>query len=171
MLNDFYGAFGAVSFTLLGLWFVVVQTRHAEWSRSPEHQRRASAVSLHFALPGLMSLLALVDPESRLLWRLSFAVTAVVGAAALAMLARSSEPAADGTARKLASWLSVGGYVLVAAVALFPQLPAELGLRMAPIRVEAVLLSLLVFLGVNRAWLAMFEPMVDQAPPPEGPGR
>lgn len=56
-----------MSFTLLGLWFVVVQTRHAEWSQSPEHQRRASAVSLHFAFPGLMSFLALVDPDSRLL--------------------------------------------------------------------------------------------------------
>ena len=166
MLSDFYGAFGAVSFTLLGLWFVVVQTRHAEWSRSPEHQRRASAVSLHFAFPGLMSLLALVDPASRLLWRLSFAVSAVVGAAALAVLSRGSTPTAGGRGRKLTSWLSVGCYALIALVALFPQLPGSVGLTLAPVRVEAVLLSLLVFFGVNLAWTAMFEPMGDTGDPP-----
>jgi hypothetical protein len=31
MLTDFYIAFATVCFTLLGLWLIVVQTRHAEW--------------------------------------------------------------------------------------------------------------------------------------------
>jgi hypothetical protein len=41
MLTDFYVAFATVCFTLLGLWIIVVQTRHAEWRRSPVHRRRA----------------------------------------------------------------------------------------------------------------------------------
>jgi hypothetical protein len=64
MLTDFYVAFATVCFTLLGLWIIVVQTRHGEWRHSPIHRRRAYGVALHFSLPGLMSLLSLVDPAS-----------------------------------------------------------------------------------------------------------
>src|SRR5262245_65978416 len=72
VLTDFYISFSAVCFTLLGLWLIVVQTRHGEWRASPLHRRRAYGVALHFSLPGVMSLLALVDPESSALWRGSF---------------------------------------------------------------------------------------------------
>jgi len=58
-------------FTLLGLWFIVVQTCHAECRRSAVHRRRAYGVALHFSLAGLMSLLSLVDPASTALWRIS----------------------------------------------------------------------------------------------------
>jgi hypothetical protein len=34
VLTDFYISFSAVCFTLLGLWLIVVQTRHAEWRGS-----------------------------------------------------------------------------------------------------------------------------------------
>ena len=64
MLTDFYVAFSTVCFTLLGLWIIVVQTRHAEWRKSAVHRRRAYGVALHFSLPGLMSLLSLVDPAA-----------------------------------------------------------------------------------------------------------
>src|SRR5262249_11492659 len=69
MLTDFYIAFGTVCFTLLGLWLIVVQTRHAEWRGVAVYRRRAYGVALHFSLPGLMSLLALVNPDSTALWR------------------------------------------------------------------------------------------------------
>jgi len=68
MLTDFYIAFGTVCFTLLGLWLIVVQTRHAEWRRVALFRRRAYGVALHFSLPGLMSLMALVNPDSMTLW-------------------------------------------------------------------------------------------------------
>ncbi len=34
MLTDFYVAFSTVCFTLLGLWIIVVQTRHGECRHS-----------------------------------------------------------------------------------------------------------------------------------------
>ena len=83
MLKDFYISFSAVCFTLLGLWLIVVQTRHAEWRGSAPHRRRAYGVALHFSLPGLMSLLALVNPDSSALWRTSFAIVAIGGAVVL----------------------------------------------------------------------------------------
>jgi len=70
MLTDFYVAFATVCFTLLGLC-IVVQTRHGEWRHSAIHRRRAYGVALHLSLPGLMSLLSLVDPASTALWRIS----------------------------------------------------------------------------------------------------
>src|SRR5438874_7195855 len=92
MLSDFYGAFAPLTFTVFGLWLVVVQTRHADWSRSPEHRRRAYAVSLHFAIPGLMSLLSLVDPSDKTLWRGAFGGPGPGGARPLAHLWRPLLP-------------------------------------------------------------------------------
>lgn len=86
MLTDFYIAFGTVCFTLLGLWMVVLQTRHAEWREVVAHRRRAYGIALHFSLPGLMSLLSLVDPASMTLWRVSFSVVAGGGAIVLVLV-------------------------------------------------------------------------------------
>jgi hypothetical protein len=57
-------------------------------------------------------------------------------------------------------------YVLIALVAVAPGMVAEIGVLALPLRVEAVLLTMLVFLGVNVAWLLLF----DQAPPPSADG-
>jgi hypothetical protein len=154
VLNDFYAAFAPLSFTVYGLWLIVVQTRHADWRRSPEHRRRAYAVSLHFALPGLMSLLALIDPTNVTVWRVSFAASAAAGALILGYIQFSPIPTPRGRLWQLESIVSILLYVLVVLVALAPGVAADLG---APIRVEAVLLSLIVFLGINVAWALMFD--------------
>src|SRR5271166_410405 len=69
MITDFYISFSATCFTLLGLWLVVVQQRYRVWARDPALRRRSYGVSLHFSLPGIMTLVALVDPQSPALWR------------------------------------------------------------------------------------------------------
>jgi len=96
VLNDFYAAFAPLSFTVYGLWLIVVQTRHADWRHSPAHRRRAYAVSLHFALPGLMSLLALVDPTNTTVWRVSLALSGVAGAIILGYIQFSPVPTPSG---------------------------------------------------------------------------
>ena len=156
MLSQFYGAFAPVSFTILGLWFIVVQTRHADWMPSPEHRRRASAVSLHFALPGLMSLLSLIDPASKTLWRVSFTAAALLGASALAAL-RPRSGARGSAIIEALHWSAVGLYALIAVVAISPRSVDALGISFAPLRAEALLLSLLLFVGVTVAWLLMFD--------------
>jgi hypothetical protein len=158
MLTDFYVAFATVCFTLLGLWIIVVQTRHAEWRHSAVHRRRAYAIALHFSLPGLMSLLSLVDPASTTLWRISFAIVAGGGVLALALV-RGPAPTGLGAAAYVAA---VVLYVLIALVAVAPGMVADIGVLVRPLRVEAVLLTILVFLGVNVAWLLLF----DQAQSP-----
>ena len=153
MLTDFYISFSAVCFTLLGLWLVVVQTRHAEWRGSPLHRRRAYGVAMYFSLPGLMSLLALVNPASSALWRTSFAIAAIGGVVVL-IAVRGPVPGKLGLTAYI---LAIALYGLIGIVAIAPRIVGGLGLQAAPVRVEAVLLTILVFAGVNVAWLLLFE--------------
>jgi len=50
-------------------------------------------------------------------------------------------------------------------LALVPTIPADLGLKLTGIQVEAILVSLLIFFGVQGAWILMVEPVR-----PSGPG-
>lgn len=153
MLKDFYVTFSAVCFTLLGLWLIVVQTRHTEWRVHTLHRRRAYGVALQFSLPGLMSLLSLINPDSSALWRASFAIVALGGAAVLVAV-RGPAPSRLGLA---AYALAVVLYLMIGLLAIAPHLVGGVGLRVAPVRFEAGLLTILMFLGVNVAWLLLFD--------------
>jgi hypothetical protein len=74
-------------------------------------------------------------------------------------LVRGPAPTGLGAAAYVAA---VVLYVLIALVAVAPGMVAEIGVLALPLRVEAVLLTALVFLGVNVAWLLLF----DEAQPP-----
>ena len=75
----FYATTSAVSFTLLGFWWVVVQFRHDEMTGDPGRRRLAFVVSLHFILPGLMSLGALLTGDAPIVWRLTFGTAGIAG--------------------------------------------------------------------------------------------
>jgi hypothetical protein len=110
-------------------------------------------VALHFSLPGLMSLLALVNPDSSALWRTSFAIVAIGGAVVLIAL----RGAATGKLGLIAYIFVIALYTLIGIVAIAPRIVSGLGLEATPVQVEAVLLTILVFVGVNVAWLLLFE--------------
>src|SRR6185312_1966723 len=76
----FYQTVAQLSFTLLGLWWLVLQTKYSEWIHDRPRQRMATNITLYFLLPGSMSLLALLATNSRLLWQVSFIIAAVIGA-------------------------------------------------------------------------------------------
>jgi hypothetical protein len=116
---------------------------------------------MHFSLPGLMSLLALINPDSSVLWRTSFAIVAIGGAVTL-IAVRGSAPGKLGVTAYI---LAIALYVLIGILAIAPRIVGGLGLGAAPVRVEAVLLTIVVFAGVNVAWLLLFE----EAPPDRAP--
>jgi hypothetical protein len=164
MLTEFYVPLSAVCFTLLGLWLVVVATRQAQW-RSSLHQRRAFAVATHFSLPGLMALLVLVNPDSGGLWRVSLGVSAGGGIVALIAL-RAPAPGKLGRADYAAT---IAAYVVIVILAIHPHIVGQLSFPIAPERIAAVLLTGVVFAGVNVAWLLLFgnaepEPRPDGVP-------
>ena len=160
MLSGFYGAFSPACLALLGLWLVVVQVRMREWQGSAIHRRRSYGVALIFALPGVMSLLALIDPRDPDYWRVSFAIIALGGAVALAAVrgfpARRERTAAGTAGFSLPDQLGLAAYI--AGIALFALIGA-LAFAGGPaiLRVEAILLTAVVFLGFNVAWLLLFD--------------
>jgi hypothetical protein len=160
MLTDFYISFSATSFTILGLWLVVVQQRYRAWARDPALRRRSYGVALHFSLPGIMTMLALVDPQSSALWRTSYAIVALGGVIVVAVV-RGVVPDTLGRAAYIAAIVL---YAVVGIVAIVPHLLRDIGITAAPVRVEAVLLSVLVFLGVNVAWLLLFDAVTPDTP-------
>lgn len=157
-LDAFYGAFSPVCFTLLGLWLIVVQTRHGEWRHSAIHRSRAYALSLCFALPGMMALLSLVAPGNSTLWRAAFAIVAFAGAIILMSIAlRGRTQGNHSSVSLLTTAFAILIYVVIGLLAVAPHLVTDVGIRLHPLECEAILLSTLVFVAVNVAWLLMFD--------------
>jgi len=157
-VTAFYGTVSALCFTLLGLWWVACQARN-DWLVEPGGRRMAYAVSLHFLLPGAMSLLSMVAPDVAVLWRATFTVAGLAGLAGVVLLAATVRSQARNL-RVVAAihWLGVPLYAAVVAVALLPGLPAALATGLSALQLEAILLTLLVVMGVQAAWLLTFLP-------------
>jgi hypothetical protein len=63
VLESFYTTAAQLCFTLLGLWWLVVQTRQDIWTGSAQRRQIATHISLYFLLPGSRSLIALISTE------------------------------------------------------------------------------------------------------------
>jgi hypothetical protein len=156
--TSFYAVFTPVCFTLLGLWLIVVQTRHSEWRASSLQRNRAHLLAINFAFPGMMGLLALVDPGNQSLWRIAFAVLAVAAAGLLGWVTvREAGRARTGWAARGSTALASCLYGLIALVAIAPGLLSDVGIKLKGLQVEEILLSVLVFIAVNIAWYLMFD--------------
>jgi len=158
----FYGTVSTASFTLVGLWLVVVQARPA-WRFDPDRRRMAYVVSLHFLLPGAMSVIALAAPDQAVVWRVSFAAAGAIGVAGVALMVRAMRE--DHDAPRIVRWLQLvvlPAYLLVTALAIAPGIVAAAGLVLTPLEVEALVLSLLLFFGVQSAWFLLVEPTREE---------
>ena len=145
-VSTFYALFSATCFTLVGLWWSVVQ-RDTRWVRDPAQRRAIGGVYLAFLLPALMGLFAQVGGvEDPLIWRFSFIVIAAVGLAVTLRLLATDD---DVSVRSIRAG-AAGVYALVAIIGTFPQVVDVLGLR--AIQAEALLLVLLVALGHALVW-------------------
>jgi len=78
-LSTFYAVVSATSFTLVGLWWTVVE-RRPDWLADQQMRRLVGGVYISFLLPGLMSLFAQVDPSEPLIWRFTFVIASAIGA-------------------------------------------------------------------------------------------
>jgi uncharacterized membrane protein len=157
--ETFYTVVGGISFTLLGLWWVVVISRK-EWQHSRARRMLAYAVSLHFLLPGMMSILSIVAPDEPLVWRGVFALAGLIGVVGVVLFRRALIE--DHDTPRLAvvvEWVVLPIYIGITILALVPTIPATLGLTLTGIQVEAILVSLLLFFGVQGAWILMVEPV------------
>ena len=148
-ISTFYALFSATCFTLLGLWWNVLQLNPA-WVGVEDERRAVGGVYLTFLLPAMMGLFAQVGgTETPAIWRVSFVGVAIVGCISTLRLLRVLRTASDKRPRaKYFATLAI--YVLVAITAPTPRSPGPLGIK--PIQTEAILLILLVLVGHGLVW-------------------
>lgn len=158
-VSTFYALFSATCFTLVGLWWSVVQ-KHEAWLRSTAGRRDAGGIYLAFLLPALMGLFAQIGGTTNpLIWRVSFVGVALIGCwSTLRLLQRSR---ADGEAGAFARhrWVAAAIYALVAVLGVAPELVRPLGIT--ALQAEATLLILLVALAHSLVWEFMTHAETD----------
>ncbi len=154
-LSTFYALMSATCFTLVGLWWTVVERRPG-WRDDAARRRLAGGVYLSFLLPGLMSLLAQVSPDNPLVWRTSFVAAAVVGLWSTWGLLRVEQSLAVLGPFRRNRWAVGAIYLLVIVLGGFPELARTLGA--APLQVGGFLLVLLVVLAHGLTWEFLMEP-------------
>jgi len=157
--TTFYETLALAAFALLGLWWVVVAERRREWTPLPYRRRQAYSVSLYFTLPGIMSLVSLISGSHPALWRLGFVIAGALGSveAMLSLAHLHDEPISERRVQGLLT-LTLPFYLIVVAIAIHPSLARDVGIHLNPLESEAVIVSLLLFTGINYAWLLFMEP-------------
>jgi hypothetical protein len=149
-ISTFYALFSATCFTLLGLWWNVLQN-NPEWTAVVEERRAVGGVYLTFLLPAIMGLFAQVGgAETPVIWRVAFVGVAVVGCVSTLRLLRVlRQGSGDQQARgKFIATLVI--YLLVAVIGAAPEIAKPIDLE--PIQAEAILLILLVLVGHGLVW-------------------
>lgn len=158
-LNTFYALVSTTCFTLVGLWWLVVQ-RHRTWRTDPLRRRLAGGTYLSFLLPGLMAMFAQVAPGVPLLWRVSFGLAALLGMySTTKLLVAERRAGLQGPFRRF-RWLVILLYALVFVLGAAPELAGWTGLR--PLQVGSLLLITLIVLAHGLTWEFMMEP--DEEP-------
>lgn len=155
-LDAFYRALATVSFTLLGLWWVVVQGRYGRGEGTAHQRRHAAGIVMFFLLPGVMCLIASINSEIAALWRFAFGACAVIGMAEIGLYLASA--GVRTTAARALRLCGLVLYALIAEVAIAPSLVAASGIGLRPPEAASILLVLLLFVGANLVWLGLTEP-------------
>jgi hypothetical protein len=152
VLQNFYSTMAQVSFTLLGLWWVVVQFKYSDFMRDRRRRIQAYDTSLYFVLPGIMSLVSLIA-STGVLWRITFTTAAVLGAVEAGFLLATTRKAQGSRLFRTAKIVGMVLYILVALVAVVPPVTKRFGFHGPGIQVEGVFLALIIFLGVQSTWI------------------
>jgi len=145
---NFYQLLTTVSFTLLGLWFVVLGM-DPRWRRDPAEHRASLHITLSFFLPGVMGLGSVLSGGDAIMWRVFFVLGGLAGLVESLTYLRGPRRALGGerVLRAIAPW----SYIAVVAAALLPG--PVLGL--VPLQVEGLATGAVFALGLVRLWLAL----------------
>ena len=156
-LASFYETFAQVAFTVLGLWLVVAEVMRG-LGRHTMDWRLGHAISLQLAVLGAMSLLAQIDIEDGVVWRVTFAAGGAL--AAMLVYGRAVRGRTDPlSVPGLTGWLLVAIDVAVALLAFVPNdTLADAGSSLSTLELEAILLSGLILLAINLGVWMIFQP-------------
>ena len=77
-LDSFYAIVSGTCFALVGLWWGVVEFNR-DWLKHAETRALAGGIYLSFLIPDVMSLIAQVSGENKIIWRATFVIAAALG--------------------------------------------------------------------------------------------
>jgi hypothetical protein len=150
MAQDFYATLAQASFTLLGLWWVLLQIRHDAWFTDVAYRWAVYDISLYFLLPGMMALGSLLAVQEPTIWRVVFAVLGAVGVVESAVLVAGRRVLrTHGALLAFVDWVSLVVYGLVVLVAVWTRLPERVGLGLRPLEAEGSLVAVLLLIGIT----------------------
>jgi uncharacterized membrane-anchored protein len=158
-VQSFYALMTGTCFGLVGLWWNVVRAR-PEWAKDEQLRTLAAGVYLSFLIPGLMSLVAQVSGDNRLIWRVTFALAAGLGIYYTTRLIRKTRGAAPRTSFYRNRWGTVVLYVFVLVFALFPGL--ALVIELQPLQMEGILLAGLMLIAHGLTWDFLMVPAPEK---------
>jgi hypothetical protein len=153
-ISTFYALLSGTCFTLVGLWWNVVQSRK-DWLASPEMRELASGVYLSFLIPGLMSLVAQIGVGNSLVWQAAFFFAAIMGLIYTnRIIARTRKASLAGSYHKNRWGVNVI-YFFILIVSMFPGLGFLFG---GGLQTEAILISGLILIGHGLTWEFLTQP-------------
>lgn len=149
-VNGFYALFSATCFTLVGLWWKVVESR-PQWFKDENMKIAAGGIYLSFLIPGLMGLGAQVTGADSPLWRGVFVIGAAFGMYFTTRVLTKTKTAGRSGPFRRNRWFVIVIYALI----LLGSLGADRLIaipNLTPIQIEALFLCLLVLIGHGLAW-------------------
>ncbi|MGH3916992.1 MAG: hypothetical protein ACRDTC_26815 [Pseudonocardiaceae bacterium] len=152
--TEFYQTLSTMSFTLLGIWFAVLQLANGRWRSDPQRHRWNLHIALHFFLPGSLGLGALLSggSDGGLLWRITFIIGGLAGLAeSLSFLQLPGRPFA-----LAGQFLRATDPMLYTLMVLAALIPGGLFL-VTPLQIEGIATGLLFMSGLCYVWLAFVE--------------
>lgn len=149
-METFYSQLAGICFTLLGLWWVVVQFKYEQWLATPGRRLTAYATSANFVAVGSMALVSVLDGEASQIWRVGTAAGALLGAIAAGYAVLRGEM----SRAQRASQAGAAVLLIVAFGLAFWTAPI---FDLKPIVVEALVEVGVVALNVHVVWLYFVE--------------
>lgn len=157
MLTDFYIGFSPTCFTLLSLWLTIIAINARYWARPP-YEQQAYAVALYFAAPGTMSLLALINSTSSVLWRIVFTAISAFGIVGLFVFGPLHHRGPHSLVEITDHLVHFMAILLYLGIVVLAWIPVHV------LRYEGGLLTFMVLIGVHVALRMLF---TAEDPPPE----
>ncbi len=164
-LSSFYAFLSASCFTLVGLWWNVLE-RRPQLLSTPEVRKLAGGIYLSFLLPALMGLFAQVAPDRPFMWRTTFGLVSLVGIVSTWRLIQLDGRVPHPGPFRRYRWVVVVLYTAILVLGLVPSLAGLLDL--APIQLAAIALICLIVIAHGLTWefLTQREAASATTPPP-----
>jgi len=162
----FYQALAGISFTLLGLWFGVVQFAHGGWRTDPRQHRAGLHVALHFFLPGMASLASMLAGQvaGGLIWRTTFVAAGLIGVVEAVLFVRLQR-GVDALPSRILRSVDPVLYATMVVVAFVPQGTFAI----TPLQLAGMATGGVFLVGLCFVWLAFAEPQDGRIPTDQPP--